>query len=85
MYDHSFYPIINIPTGICPTSNTCIDHIWTNVHDKIIKSSIITHMIADHLQIIQSTQISNDIRVLDPILKQLGISLKETNLYSLKL
>ena len=33
-------------------------HIWTNIHNKIIKSAIITHKIADHLPVIQSTEIS---------------------------
>ena len=37
MYDHSFYPIINKPTRITQNSSTCIDRIWTNIHDKIIK------------------------------------------------
>ena len=59
MYDHSFYPIINKPTRITQNSSTCIDHIWTNIHDKIIKSAIITHKIADHLPVVQSTKISN--------------------------
>ena len=39
MYDHSFYPIINKPTRITRNSSTCIDHIWTNIHDKIITSA----------------------------------------------
>ena len=59
MYDHSFYPIINKPTRITQNSSTCIDHIWTNIHAKIIKSAIITHKIADHLPVVQSTKISN--------------------------
>ena len=59
MYDHSRYPIINKPTRITQNSSTCIDHIWTNIHDKIIKSAIVTHKIADHLPVVQSTKISN--------------------------
>ena len=39
MYDHSFYPIMNKPTRITQSSSTCIDHIWTNIHDKNISSS----------------------------------------------
>ena len=58
MYDHSFYPIINKPT-ITQSSSTCIDHIWTNIHDKNISSAIITYKIADHLPVIQSTKIIN--------------------------
>ena len=59
MYDHSFCPIINKPTRITQSSSTCIDHIWTNIHDKNISSAIITHKIADHLPVIQSTKITN--------------------------
>ena len=61
MYDHSFYPIINKPTRITQSSSTCIDHIWTNIHDKNIglSSATITHKIADHLPAIQSTKITN--------------------------
>ena len=59
MYDHSFYPIINKPTRIIQSSSTCIDHIWTNIHDKNISRALITHKIADHLPVIQNTKISN--------------------------
>ena len=59
MYDHSFYPIINKPTRITQSSSRCIDHIWTNIHDKNLSSAIITHKIADHLLVIQSTKIIN--------------------------
>ena len=59
MYDYSFYPIINKPTRITQSSSTCIDHIWTNIHDKSISSAIITLTIADHLPVIQSTKITN--------------------------
>ena len=59
MYDHSFYPIINKPTRITQNSSTCIDHIWTSIHEKIIKSAIITHKIADRLPVVQSTIIFN--------------------------
>ena len=59
MYDYSFYPIIKKPTRITQSSSTCIDHIWTNIHDKSISSAIITHKIADHLPVIQSTKITN--------------------------
>ena len=59
MYDRSFYPIINKPTRITQSSSTCTDHIWTNIHDKNISSAIITHKIADHLPVIQSTKTAN--------------------------
>ena len=58
MYDHSFYRIIYKPTRITQSSSTCIDHIWTNIHDKNI-SAIITHKITDHLLVIQSTKITS--------------------------
>ena len=37
MFDNSFYPIINKPTRITQNSSKCIDHLWTNIHNKIIK------------------------------------------------
>ena len=58
MYDYSFYSIINKPTRITQNLSSCIDHIWTNIHNKIIKRAIITHKIVDHLPVIQSTEIS---------------------------
>ena len=58
MYDYSFYSIINKPTRITQNLSSCLDHIWKNIHDKIIKNAIITHKIADHLPVIQSTEIS---------------------------
>ena len=58
MYGYSFYSIINKPTCITQNLSSCINHIWTNIHDKIIKSTIITHKNADHLPVIQSTEIS---------------------------
>ena len=58
MYDYSFYLIISTPTRITQNLSSCIDHIWTNIHDKIIKSAIITHKIANHLPVIQSTEIT---------------------------
>ena len=57
--NHPFYPIINKPTKITQHSGTCIDHIRTNIHDKNINCAIITHKIADHLPVIQSTKIIN--------------------------
>ena len=58
IYDCSFYSIINKLTRITQNLSYCIDHIWTNIHNKIIKSAIITHKIANHLPVIQSTEIS---------------------------
>ena len=52
MNDYSIYSIINKPTRITQNLSFCIDHIWTNIHDKIIKNAIITHKIADHLPVI---------------------------------
>ena len=53
MYDHSFHPIINKPTRITQSSSTCIDHIWTNIHDKNISSAIISLSLIRSLTIYQ--------------------------------
>ena len=45
-------------TRITQNLSSCIDHVWTHIYDKIIKSAVITHKIADHLPVIQSTEIS---------------------------
>ena len=49
MYDNSFYLLINQPTRITDTTATILDHIWTNLYSKNIKSSILVHPISDHL------------------------------------
>ena len=58
MYDYTFYSVINKPTRITQNLSSCIDHIWTNIHKKFFKSAIIIREIADHLPVIQSTEIS---------------------------
>ena len=58
MYDYSFYSIINKPTRITQNLSSCIGHIWTNIHNKIIKSAMITHKVVDYLPVIQRTEIS---------------------------
>ena len=40
LHDHAFYPFMNKATRITQNSSTCIDHIWTNIHDKNIYSAI---------------------------------------------
>ena len=53
MVNYNFYPLINIPTRITDSSFSAIDHIWTNVSNTSIKSGIIAHCVADHLPVIQ--------------------------------
>ena len=53
MFDHLFFSHINKPTRITRTSATCIDHIWSNIHDRNIFSGIITEKIADHMTTFQ--------------------------------
>ena len=53
MFSYSFYPLINHPTRVTDSSATIIDHIWTNVVDRPIKSGILTDKIADHLPVLQ--------------------------------
>ena len=58
MFDNSFYPHINLPTRITPTSATCIDHIWSNVYDCDVHAGIISETIADHLITFQCADIT---------------------------
>ena len=53
MFNYNFYPLINKPTRITDSSSSAIDHIWTNVSNTSIKSGIIAHCAADHLPVIQ--------------------------------
>ena len=53
MFNYNFYPLINIPTRITDSSSSAIDHMWTNVSNTSIKSGIIAHCVADHLPVIQ--------------------------------
>ena len=55
VYDYRFYSIINKPKRITQNLSSCIDHIWTNIHNKITKNAITTHKIAHHLPVIQNT------------------------------
>ena len=53
MFNYNFYPLINKPTRITDSSSSAIDHIWTNVSNTSIQSGIIAHCVADHLPVIQ--------------------------------
>ena len=53
IFNHNFYPLINKPTRITDSSSSIIAHIWTNVSNTCIKSGIIAHCVADHLAVIQ--------------------------------
>ena len=53
MFNYNFYPLINKPTRITDSSSSAVDHIWTNVSNISIKSGIIAHCVADHLPVIQ--------------------------------
>ena len=57
MFDYNFYPLINKPTRIVKDKFSAIDHIWTNVTGAQIKSAILAHEIADHLPVIQVSDI----------------------------
>jgi len=48
---NSFFPCINKPTRITPTSATLIDNIFTNTFDKEIYGGILYYDISDHLPI----------------------------------
>ena len=53
MFENSFYSLINKPTRISDSNATCIDHIRTNCLNCPINSTIITHMLADHMPVMQ--------------------------------
>ena len=57
MFSFNYYHLINKPTRITENKHSAIDHIWTNITNTKILSGIITHSIADHLPIIQTSVI----------------------------
>ena len=52
MLMHHFVPLILQPTRITVSSATLIDNIFTNSHDGILESAILTADISDHLPVI---------------------------------
>jgi hypothetical protein len=52
MLMHHFLPLILQPTRITDSSATLIDNIFTNSHDGILESAILTADISDHLPVI---------------------------------
>ena len=58
MFEHCFYPHINLPTRITTTSATCIDHIWSNIYNCDVVSGIFSETIADHMINFQCSDIN---------------------------
>ena len=52
MSDNSFYSLINKPTCITDTTATILDHMWTNLYFKNIKTGVLFHPISDHLPVL---------------------------------
>ena len=52
-FSFGFFPLINKPTDTS-TAATLIDNIWNNLK-YIAKSAIVVDLIADHFDVIQST------------------------------
>ena len=52
MSDNSFYSLISKPTRITETSATILDHVWTNLYSKNIKTAVLLHPLSDHLPIL---------------------------------
>ena len=50
-FEFGMYPLINVPTRITATTASILDHFWTNIVDKPIKSAVLVHKISDHLPI----------------------------------
>ena len=63
MYEHSFFPTITKPIRIT-SSATVLDHIWTNVFNSKMSSSILTDCVADHLPVTLYLETKNDILTL---------------------
>ena len=63
MFEHSYYPHINLPTRITGSSATCIDHIWSNLFDTDVVSGVISETIADHMVTFQCSDI--DVSLVD--------------------
>ena len=47
---HPLIPLVNIPIRVCPTSATCIDHIYTNSVSPFV-SGVLAEPLADHFPI----------------------------------
>ena len=60
-FEFGLYPLINVPTRFCDSTATVLDHFWTNIVDKPLKSAVILDPVADHL----------------PVYLNLGIEMKE--------
>ena len=57
MFTYNFYLLINKPIRITGSSSSTIDDIWTNVSITSIKSGTIAHCVADHLPVMQETNL----------------------------
>ena len=47
--DNLFFPLISKPTRITKKSQTCIDHIWSNIYNHNFDTGIIFETVSDHL------------------------------------
>ena len=50
-FEHSFYPLINIPTRITDNTGKALDHFWTNIVEMPVQSAVLVDSISDHLPI----------------------------------
>ena len=50
-FEFGMYPLINVPTRITDEKSSVLDHFWSNITDKPVKSAIIVEQISDHLPI----------------------------------
>ena len=57
MFENDFHPLITKPTRITGTSATAIDHIWSNAYGCKTNAGILVDCIADHLPVMQCSQI----------------------------
>ena len=52
MFDYCYYSLINKPTRTTSSSETVLDHVWTNIYLCLIKAKILLHLISDHLPLL---------------------------------
>ena len=48
-FEFGLYPLINIPTRITDTTAKVLDHVWTNILDRPIRTAVLCNPISDHL------------------------------------
>ena len=59
-FEFGMYPLINVPTRITDEKSSVLDHFWSNITDKPVKSAVIVEQISDHLPIFLNIGLKTD-------------------------